>query len=61
MADLIITNEYRGNKIVFCIYELLNGNRTLVNEIISFDYNEIIDYINENYEYARILCGKNII
>lgn len=57
MIDLII--EKRNG--IYHIYEILNGNKVIANTVAIYEYDDIIEYINENYEYARILVGKNIM
>ncbi|MDY3777457.1 MAG: hypothetical protein SOZ53_01185 [Candidatus Onthovivens sp.] len=56
MVDLII--EKYCNQ--FIIYEIKNGKKEKVEELTTYDYADVIDFINENYDYARILCGKCI-
>ena len=56
MVDLII--ERYCNQ--FTIYEIRNGKKEKVKELKTYDYEDVIDFINENYDYARILCGKCI-
>ena len=56
MVDLII--EKYCNQ--FTIYEIRNGKKEKVEELTTNNYADIIDFINENYDYARILCGKCI-
>lgn len=56
MVDLII--EKYCNQ--FTIYEIRNGKKGKVEELTTHNYADIIDFINENYDYARILCGKCI-
>lgn len=59
MVDLIIENDYKG----YMIYRLLDGNKKAIVLLTKENYqtlDEVIDYINSNYEYARILCGRNI-
>ena len=56
MIDLVV---YRCNY-KYSIYEIRNGKRVLVKEIEDYEYNEVIDYINANYEYARLLLGNCI-
>ena len=56
MVDLII--EKYCNQ--FTIYEIRNGKKEKVEELKTHNYADIIDFINENYDYARILCGKCI-
>lgn len=58
MADLIVERYSYSNK--FTIYEIKNGKKEKVEELTTYDYGDIIDFINENYDYARILCGKCI-
>lgn len=56
MVDLMV-DKFCGK---FIIYEIQNGKKIETEEIRAYDYNDVIDYINENYDYARILCGKCI-
>ena len=56
MVDQII--EKYCNK--FTIYEIRNEKKEKVEELTTHDYGNVIDFINENYDYARILCGKCI-
>ena len=56
MVDLII--EKYCNQ--FTIYEIRNWKKEKVEELTTHNYADIIDFINENYDYARILCGKCI-
>lgn len=56
MVDLIV--EKYCNQ--FIIYEIRNGKKEKVEELTTYDYADVIDFINENYDYARILCGKCI-
>ena len=56
MVDLII--EKYCNQ--FIIYEIKNGKKEKVEELTTYDYGDVIDFINESYDYARILCGKCI-
>ena len=56
MVDLII--EKYCNQ--FTIYEIRNGQKEKVEELTTHNYADVIDFINENYDYARILCGKCI-
>ena len=56
MVDLII--ERYCNQ--FTIYEIRNGEKEKVEELITHNYTDVIDFINENYDYARILCEKCI-
>ena len=56
MVDLII--EKYCNQ--FTIYEIRNGKKEKVEELTTHNYANVIDFINENYDYARILCGKCI-
>ena len=56
MVDLIV--EKYCNK--FTIYEIRNGKKEKVEELTTYNYTDVIDFINENYDYARILCGKCI-
>ena len=56
MVDLII--ESYCNQ--FTIYEIRNGKKEKVEELTTHNYVDVIDFINENYDYARILCGKCI-
>ena len=56
MVDLII--ERYCNQ--FIIYEIRDGKKEKVGELTTYNYADVIDFINENYDYARILCGKCI-
>lgn len=56
MVDLII--EKYCNQ--FIIYEIKNGQKEKVEELTTHNYADVIEFINENYDYARILCGKCI-
>lgn len=56
MVDLII--EKYCNQ--FTIYEIRNGKKEKVEELTTYDYGDVMEFINENYDYARILCGKCI-
>ena len=56
MVDLMV-DKFCGK---FIIYKIQNGKKIETEEIRGYDYNDVIDYINENYDYARILCGKCI-
>lgn len=56
MVDLIV--EKYCNQ--FTIYEIRNGKKEKVEELATHNYTDVIDFINENYDYARILCGKCI-
>lgn len=56
MVDLIV--EKYCNQ--FTIYEIRNGKKEKVEELTTHNYADVIDFINENYDYARILCGKCI-
>ena len=54
MVDLIV--EKYCNQ--FTIYEIRNGKKEKVEELTTKNYEDVIDFINENYDYARILCEK---
>ena len=56
MVDLII--EKYCNQ--FTIYEIRNEQREKVEELTTYDYGDVMEFVNENYDYARILCGKCI-
>ena len=56
MVDLIV-EKYCSQ---FTIYEIRNGKKEKVEELTTHNYTDVIDFINENYDYARILCGKCI-
>lgn len=56
MVDLIV--EKYCNQ--FTIYEIRNGKKEKVEELTTHNYADVIDFINESYDYARILCGKCI-
>ena len=56
MVDLII--ERYCNQ--FIIYEIRNGQKEKVEELTTYDYGDVMEFVNENYDYARILCGKCI-
>lgn len=57
MIDLIVSRiNYRTYK----VYEIINGKRKEKFEIDASDFEDVILAINEEYEYARILCGRNI-
>ena len=58
MVDLIIERYSYSNQ--FTIYEIRNGKKEKVKELTTYDYEDIMEFINENYDYARILCGKFI-
>lgn len=57
MVDLIVLkisyNEYK-------VYEIVNGKRQEKFIVGAIDFEDVIYRINEEYEYARILCGRNI-
>lgn len=57
MVDLIVLkisyNEYK-------VYEIVNGKRQEKFIVGAIDFGDVIYRINEEYEYARILCGRNI-
>ena len=56
MVDLIV--EKYCNQ--FTIYEIRNGKKEKVEEFTTHNYGNVMEFINENYDYARILCGKCI-
>ena len=56
MVDLII--EKYCNQ--FTIYEIRNRQKRKVEELTTYDYGDVMEFVNENYDYARILCGKCI-
>ena len=56
MVDLII--ERYCNQ--FTIYEIKNGKKEKVEELTTYDDGNVMEFINENCDYARILCGKCI-
>lgn len=56
MVDLIIEKYSYSNQ--FTIYEIRNGKKEKVKELTTYDYEDIMEFINENYDYARILCGR---
>lgn len=56
MVDLIV--EKYCNQ--FTIYEIRNGQKEKVEELTTYDYGDVMEFVNENYDYARILCGKCI-
>ena len=56
MVDLIV--EKYCNQ--FIIYEIKNGKKGKVEELTTYDYGDVMEFVNENYDYARILCGKCI-
>ena len=56
MVDLII--ERYCNQ--FTIYKIRNGKKEKVEELTTHDYGNVMEFVNENYDYARILCGKCI-
>jgi hypothetical protein len=60
MADFIITSKYEDGGKIYYIYQIIDGNKKLIKKMNTYEYEDAVDYINENYEYARILCGKGI-
>lgn len=56
MADLII-EKYSGK---IMVYEIKHGKKEKVEEFTTYDFEDFLDFINENYDYARILYGKCI-
>ena len=56
MVDLII--EKYCNQ--FTIYDIRNGQKRKLEELTTYDYGDVMEFVNENYDYARILCGKCI-
>ena len=58
MVDLIVDKDLYSSKCT--IYEIKNGTKEKVEEIKAYDYGDVIEFINTNYDYARILCGKCI-
>ena len=56
MVDLII-DKFCGE---YILYEIVKGKKIEIKRIKTYDYSNVIDYINENYDYARILCGNCI-
>lgn len=56
MIDLIVYNFHE----YFEICEIKNGKKQTIKEIYTYEWEEIIDFINTNYQYARLLLGNCI-